>query len=183
MSVAPLSRITIRLHWLIAIAVVCLFAAGKIMSVNEIWFMYPIHKSLGVLVLLLVVPRLVVRLKEGWPKPVAPAPKAQEIVANLVHWALILATIALPVSGMLMSIGGGHGLAIFGLELVAMNPDPANPMEVLPTNENMAAIGHFGHGLWAKVLLVSFILHVAGAIKHHHRDKDATLTRMLGRDK
>jgi len=159
-TVAPLSKLTIRLHWLIAAAMISLFAVGQYMTNTETWSLYPTHKSMGMLVLILVLPRIVLRVIEGWPTPVAEAPPFQERIAKIVHWALILATVAMPLSGMLMSGAGGHGLYIFGLEL---------------------GIGSLGHEIWGKVLALSVVLHVAGALKHHIKDKDATLTRMLGK--
>ncbi|MGB0867609.1 MAG: cytochrome b [Granulosicoccaceae bacterium] len=178
---APLSKLTIRLHWLVAAGMITLFFVGQYMSKNDAYSLYPTHKSVGMLILLLVLPRVVLRVIEGWPKPVGDAPAFQELIARLVHWALILATLAMPISGMLMSAGGGHGLAIFGLELLAATPDTANPGKFIPLSENMQSIGHFGHEIWSKVLAISVVLHVAGALKHHIKDKDATLTRMLGR--
>lgn len=179
-TVAPLSKLTIRLHWLIAAAMISLFAVGQYMTNTETWSLYPTHKSMGMLVLILVLPRIVLRVIEGWPTPVAEAPPFQERIAKIVHWALILATVAMPLSGMLMSGAGGHGLYIFGLEL-AENPDPANPGRSLPLNESLQGIGSLGHEIWGKVLALSVVLHVAGALKHHIKDKDATLTRMLGK--
>lgn len=181
MTPAPLSKLTVRLHWLVAAAMIGLFALGQVMSHNELLELYPLHKGLGILVLLLVLPRVLLRLKEGWPAPVAAAPPAQERLAKVVHWALLIATVAMPVSGIMMSGAGGHGLAIFGLELLSANPDPASPGEVIPFNATLAGIGYFGHQIGSKLLLLALVLHVAGAVKHHLVDKDATLTRMLGR--
>ncbi len=180
-SITPLSKLSIRLHWLIAIAIISLFAVGKYMSLNDAWSLYPIHKAMGMLVLLLVLPRVVLRVFEGWPTPVAAAPPLQERLAKLVHWALIIATMAMPLSGMMMSGAGGHGLYLFGLELLAANPDPDNAMKMIPLNEALAGAGAIGHDIWSKVLLVAFVLHLAGALKHHFVDKDSTLSRMLGR--
>lgn len=180
-TITPLSKITIRLHWLVAAGMIGLFAVGQYMTNTETYSLFPIHKSIGMLMLILILPRIVLRVIEGWPTPVAKAPPLQERIAKIVHWALILATVAMPMSGMTMSGAGGHGLSIFGLELLAANPDAANPGKMLPLNETMAGIGHLGHEVWGKVLAISVILHVAGALKHHIKDKDATLTRMLGK--
>lgn len=87
----------------------------------------------------------------------------------------------MPISGMMMSGFGGHGIFIFGFELVAMNPVPANPNEVIATNAQLAGIGHEMHGFIGEVLIFAIVLHVVGAVKHHVIDKDNTLRRMLGR--
>jgi len=171
----PLSKTTIALHWIVGIFMIVLFGVGQYMSEFEVWSLAPTHKSIGMLVLLIILPRVVWRVIEGWPEPVAPAPQWQERIAKAVHWALILATLAMPLSGMMMSGAGGHGLHIFGFELLAANPNPNNPAEMLPLNAALAGAGHLGHEVWSKVL------HVAGALKHHLVDKDTTLKRMLGK--
>ena len=87
----------------------------------------------------------------------------------------------MPLSGVLMSGFGGHGLQFFGLELMASNPDPANPAKVLPVHGAIADAAHQLHGILGNVIIAALILHVLGACKHHFLDKDGTLKRMLGR--
>ena len=86
----------------------------------------------------------------------------------------------MPLSGFVMSATGGYGVSVFGLELVAFNPSPSNPMEALPINESLAFIGHIMHSFGGQVLILAVLLHIAGALKHHFVDKDGTLQRMLG---
>lgn len=179
--IPALSKPTRYLHWIIAAGMIGLFAAGQYMTRFDAWDVYPIHKSLGMLILLAVIPRVILRIKEGWPTPVGEAPPVQERIAKIVHWALILSTAIMPISGMLMSGAGGNGLHIFGLELLSANPDPDNPMRAIPLNETLSGVGHFAHEIGSKVLAISVVLHVAGALKHHIVDKDATLKRMLGK--
>lgn len=178
----PLSNLTIRLHWLVAIVMISIFCAGQLISnIEMLSFLYPIHKSMGMLALLLILPRVLWRIFEGWPTPAAESSAIQERMSKAVHWTLILATIAMPLSGMLMSGASGYGLYIFGYELLATNPDPSAPSKMLPLNTTLAEVGQAGHIIWSKILLVVVILHVAGALKHHFISKNATLTRMLGR--
>ena len=86
----------------------------------------------------------------------------------------------MPVFGFLMSAMGGHGVDLFGLELVACNPDPTNPREVIALNSTIAGIMHTMHFLAGYTLIGAVVLHIAGAFKHHIIDKDNTLRRMLG---
>lgn len=46
-------------------------------------------------------------------------PAWQEKVAKAVHGLLLLATLAMPLSGIAMNIGGGRALEVFGYTLVA----------------------------------------------------------------
>lgn len=65
-----LSTTTVRLHWLVALIMIGLIAVGIYMEEQEAYALYPWHKSLGVLILLLVVPRVIWRIMNGWPKAV-----------------------------------------------------------------------------------------------------------------
>ena len=82
---------------------------------------------------------------------------------------------------MMMSVMGGHGLQLFGLELIANNPDLANPGKNLPLDGDMARNARQVHGLLLWVMLTAIVLHVAGALKHHLVDKDGTLKRIMGK--
>jgi len=86
----------------------------------------------------------------------------------------------MPISGFMMSALGGHGVDFFGMELVARNPNPMNPQEVIALNGSLAQIGHTLHYLAGYTLIAAVVLHVIGALKHHVIDKDGTLRRMLG---
>lgn len=179
-SFEQLSRKTIVLHWLVGIGIIGLMATGIYMEENEVYALYPLHKSIGVLIILPVLWRIVWRKKNGWPKPVRDYSNIEQRLSKIVHWALIIGTALMPISGMMMSVAGGHGLDFFGLELVVRNADPANPQEVIALNPTAAQIGHILHGLGGKIILAAIALHLVGALKHHVFDKDRTLKRMLG---
>ena len=77
----------------------------------------------------------------------------------------------MPISGLMMSIGGGHSIGVFGLDIFTSSGEKI---------EFLSQAGHIGHGLGAKVLMFFILLHIAGAIKHQLIDKDGTISRMLG---
>jgi len=129
-----------------------------------------LHKSLGVIALLFVVSRLVWRIKEGPLPPVATMPRWQEIIAKSVQHTLLLTSVLMPLSGIIMNIGGGRALTVFGVELIAAGDKI----------DWLAGIGHELHHLTAAVLGAALLLHVLGAIKHQVMDKDGTVRRMFG---
>lgn len=175
------SKITVALHWLVALGMVALLSVGIFMAETETYFLYPIHKSIGVLMFGLILARVVWRLINGWPVPVGDYQHWEHVLAKLIHWVLILGTLLMPISGMLMSGAGGHGIAVFGFELLAMNPDPNDAHAVIALNKTLAGLGHEIHEWLAYILIASIALHIAGALKHHVLDKDGTLRRMLGK--
>ncbi len=172
---SALSKPTIAFHWIVAIAIIGMLAFGLYLEdlprSPEKGELMGLHKSFGVLVLMLASLRIVWRVKEGPIPAIGDASGWQEKMAKGIHHLLLLATILMPVSGIMMSVGGGRGLDVFGVNLIA-------------AGEKIEWLGQLGgatHGVLAKIMIAAILLHVLGAIKHHVLMKDNTLTRMLGK--
>lgn len=179
-SRSQLSHTTVVLHWLVGVAVIAMLALGIYMEETENFALYPWHKSFGVIIFFIAAARVIWRLRAGWPEPVGNYPNHELMLAKAVHWVLLLGTVLMPLSGFLMSSLGGTGVSVFGLEIVARNPDPENPRQVIAHNEALAGFFHSMHGIVALMLIVGILLHIAGAMKHHVVDKDGTLRRIFG---
>lgn len=175
-----LSHTTIALHWLVGLSIISLLAAGQIMELFEIYALYPLHKAFGFLIFFVILARVFWRLKNGWPTPASQYQRHEQILSKLVHWVLIIGTVLMPISGFLMSAIGGHGVDVFGLEIVARHLDPETGRAVAH-NPAIAELAHNTHGLVGKIMMATVALHIAGALKHHLADKDNTLRRMLGK--
>ncbi|MGB1239037.1 MAG: cytochrome b, partial [Pseudomonadales bacterium] len=132
-------------------------------------------------IVLFVLPRVVWRIVNGWPKAAGNYTKMEHLSGKIVHWVLIVATVAMPLSGIVMAVAGGHGLGVFGIEFVPENIDPTNPEEVIVLSALLTEIGESIHELGADVLPIAIGLHIVGALKHHLVDRDETLRRMLGK--
>lgn len=178
-SIKRLSHITISLHWVIALTIIGLTALGLYMKNYAAHDVYPLHKALGVLIAVLILLRVLWRYANGWPKPVRPYPAHEVWLAHAVHWVLIVGTVLMPLSGMMMSGLGGHGINIFGWELMAVNADAQG--EAIAYSAFAAELGEEVHTIVGYIMVLAIALHVVGALKHHIVDKDATLKRMLGR--
>ena len=170
----PISQ---ALHWLIALLVLAMAAIG--LSLDELprspkWFwVYDLHKSIGLSVLALVVVRLGWRLYAGAPPPVPGLPRIQRLAAGVTHWLLYLLIIAMPLSGWLYdSASGLRPLRWFGQVAV--------PKLVAP-DEHLAGDMHDLHETLFLVLVALVLAHVAAALWHHVFRNDATLARMLPR--
>ncbi|MCF6437495.1 cytochrome b [Pseudoalteromonas sp. MMG022] len=173
-----LSVTTRAMHWLVGLTMLGLIMVGFYMVNLEVWALYPIHKALGVLALLLILPRAIYRVKRGFPKPVDGVSPSNQKLAHAAHWLLLLGTVLMPVSGMLYSGFGGYGINIFGFHLVAEN---IVGDEIVPFNETVFIIAKNAHSLIGYGLSALIVVHIAAAFKHHMVDKDATLSRMLGK--
>jgi cytochrome b561 len=170
------------LHWLMALMIVTLIGVGIYMAdlprdTEEqkayAFQFYGLHKSAGVLVLLLVVVRLLwLRVS---PAPVLPAvfePGEQKMIKAL-HALLYLLMFLMPLSGYLMSNAGGYPINFFGLgELPAL----------IGKSKEFGEIVHQAHKVMGIVMLLLIVLHAAGAVKHRLKDKGGEsdiLKRML----
>ena len=127
------------------------------------------HKFLGVLVLVFGLWRVAWRMRQGFPEPVASMPRWQRAASKAVHFGLLAAIVAMPVSGILMTIAGGRALIVWGLTLL--------PSLGKYTWLNAAAGAV--HETAPPILLLLLAIHIGGALKHHLLDRDATLRRMI----
>lgn len=178
---SKLSHTTLILHWLIGITMIALLGTGVYMAENSVYGLFPWHKSFGFLILFIVILRVYWRIKNGWPKPASQYSSIEIKLSKIVHWTLILGTLIMPISGIVMSSMGGHGIYLFELEIIAKNVNPENINRVLAHNKEISSIGKAIHHWTGYIMIAAIVLHVVGAIKHHVVDKDNTLKRMLGK--
>ncbi|MBO9716088.1 MAG: cytochrome b [Pseudoxanthomonas sp.] len=165
------------LHWTIAVLILAIGVVGLVMGElprSPKWFwVYTMHKSLGLAVLALVLARLGWRVYAGAPAPVPGTPRWQEKVASATHGAMYLLILALPLSGWLYdSASGLRPFRWFGL---------AEVPKLSPPNKPLAGFMHEAHELLFWVLIVLVIAHAGAALWHHLVQRDATLARMLPR--
>jgi cytochrome b561 len=170
----PVSQL---LHWLIVLLVLVLaivgLTMGELPKTPKYFWVYTLHKSVGITVLALVLVRIGWRLHAGAPRPVAGTPAWQARLASLTHALLYALLLAMPLSGWLYdSASGLRPFRWFGL--VEM-PKLSAP------NESLRALSNDAHELLFWVLVALVALHAAAALYHHLFQHDATLTRMLPR--
>jgi cytochrome b561 len=182
-----LSAPTVVLHWSIAVTVVGLWSLGHYMASTRSYGLWPLHISTGTVLFVFVIVRVVWRIANGWPKPVAVYARGEQVLARIVHWTLLLSLLLLPISGLVSSYAGGYDLTVFGWQLIPDNPnhaivaaDAIHKLRVTPRNEALHDGLQVVHRMVGWVLAAAFVLHVAGALKHQLIYKDGTLRRMLG---
>ncbi|WP_298775551.1 cytochrome b [uncultured Shewanella sp.] len=176
---AKFSSLTLSLHWIIAVFFICLLSVGFYMTNYNAFALYPIHKSIGILLFVFILWRVIWRYMNGWPIPANQYSKLERSISKCIHWLLIIGILLMPISGMLMSAGSGHGLYIFGFELFPANLDAIG--KAVPISASVGELGEDIHGAVANIMVAAISLHIIGALKHHFIDKDNTLSRMLGK--
>ena len=173
-SLQRYTGVAIALHWLIAVAILGTFLLGQYMTNLQLspakLKLYSYHKWIGVTIFLLVLFRIAWRLAHRPPLPPASMPAWQHSAASIAHFFLYALTLAIPVSGWLMSSASGFQVVYLGVipipDLLAKSKDAAQQLKQLHEALN-----------WLMVLVVA--MHVAAALKHHLMDRDDVLRRML----
>lgn len=168
----PVSQL---LHWLIVLLILALaivgLTMGELPKTPKYFWVYTLHKSLGITVFALVLLRIAWRVYAGAPKPVPGTPRWQERIATLTHWLLYALVLAMPLSGWLYD--STSGLRPFYLYGLVEMPKLAAPDEAL------SELSHDAHELLFWVLVAVVALHAAAAFHHHVFRNDETLVRML----
>ena len=175
-GVAAWSLTTRLLHWIGAAAILFMLALGFAM-VNLIheqglrFDLYQYHKSLGLLVLVLMAARALWRIASPTPEPIATIPVWQVKAARAMHGALYALAIA-------TALAGYASVSTSSLPLPVALPFGLHAPNLLAPDESLSRGLRRAHHLFAGLLAIGVAGHVAAGLKHHFIDRDATLTRM-----
>ena len=168
--------VSISFHWLMAMLVITLFILGLWMvelTYYDDWYRTApdIHKSAGVLLLLIIVFHFMWRIKNVKPDGLLTYTKFENRASRLTHVIMYILLILIIFSGYLISTADGRGIEVFGLfEVPAI-------VYGLDQQEDVSGVIHL---VLAVSLMLLVCVHAAAALKHHFVDKDKTLKRMLG---
>jgi cytochrome b561 len=170
MSAQRYSLPAIALHWIQAAIVLWLLWLGLTMvdmpKGAERTAAYGLHKSMGLVALLLIVVRLGWRYRNPAPEPLGTGWELK--VAQLTHRLLYIFLLCAPLSAYFASSFSTYPLKFFGFGIVKAGwPD-----------EGINAVFKLAHQVfvWGGAGMV--VLHITGAIKHAIRG-DGALRRML----
>lgn len=162
-------------HWLIFLLIAWQFIIGFFSENVEKGLhlsssLFPLHKQIGLALLLLVALRLLWKLYT--PRPLLPATikNWERILAYSTHALLYISIIVMSVSGWIMSTAAGKAPMLWGFKFAFPFIEVSKPLS-----------GQAGdiHLIAAWILLVLVSLHILAALKHYFMDKDNVLQSML----
>ena len=128
-----------------------------------------LHISIGMILLVLIVARIVWRLSQGSPPKGNDSP-ALNLLAFVVQWGLIAAIVVLVITGPLINWSVGQPIHVFDWFSI---PSP------LTASRGLRRTIQEIHGTAANLLIPLVGLHVLGALKHVFVDRDGVMRRML----
>ena len=172
---APRYDATLRvLHWAMAAIILIAITLGVVAAllprgVSPRVEILTIHKSLGMTALILIVLRVAWRLAVGAPPYSAALGVFSRLGAHAAHVALYALMIAMPVTGYVDSVIGGHPTSWFGLF-----DWPA----LIARNDGLARTAGFVHYGLAWVLGAALTLHFAAVVWHAWVKRDDVFARM-----
>lgn len=169
----PVSKL---IHWTTAIIIIGLLSVGFYMTSLEAspakFEIFALHKSFGILVLVLGLARIVWHIFCRKPRSLPTHNPWEKFLSHAAHGFLYFAIIAIPLSGWIMSSAGDFPNVFFGLFEM---PD------LVAKNEEIFRSSREAHEILAVVLILVLGMHILGAFKHHFIDRDETLERMTKR--
>lgn len=177
--------VTKTFHWLTALLILSNLPLGWIAVslahkveiapsealISRTTFLFSLHKTLGVTIFFVALARILWAMSQPKPGLLNGDRRLESLAAETVHWVLYGSLVLVPLSGWVhhaASTGFAPIWGPFGQEL-----------PFVPKSESLSAIASTLHFILQWVLTGAIAAHVAGALKHHLIDGDATLRRML----
>ena len=173
LSLSRYNRLTVAIHWLTVLLFICVYVSMEFRDIFERGtlgrdLMKTSHYWFGISILLLLAVRLYARFSQPTPDIVPPQPHWQHVTAKLVHLAIYVFMLAMPVLGLLLLSADAVSLRFFSIELPALiAPDAAIAEWLEEIHELGATVGYYLIGA-----------HAVAALFHHYVMKDNTLHRM-----
>lgn len=164
------------LHWLTALLLAVIIPVGiwigffEPADQNFKLRLYNLHESLGVLVFVLVLVRIVNRHRNPPPPLPDDMPALMRFAAHATHMGLYALLILMPLTGFLATNAWGFPLSLFGVLPI---PSP------LGKDEAIAKVLSLLHLCGAIAIGLLILGHLAGVVHHTFIRRDGLLRRML----
>ncbi|MGD9880274.1 MAG: cytochrome b [Reyranella sp.] len=161
-------------HWSTAALVLVMIPIGIVMANLNVGAaqdtLYHLHRSIGAVLLPLVLARLFYRMNHPPPPLPASVPAGQRRIAHATHWAFYGLLLLQAMVGWLATSAYRAPILVFGL----FELPPIWPVD-RPFSEALFAV----HRVVGFALLVLIVLHIGAALLHHFVLKDVVLRRMV----
>lgn len=180
--------VTKSFHWLTALLILSMIPLGFFANqlayqikdpaipttgadIARVAWLFSLHKTVGVALFFTALARITWAISQPKPKLLNGDKTLEAFAATTVHWVLYSALVIVPLSGWV------HHAATTGFAPIWWPFGQSLPF--VPKDDLLAEQTATLHWLSCIVLVGALVLHIAGALKHHVVDKDATLRRML----
>ena len=169
------SAVARTFHWVTAALVLTMLPIGIAIATFDLGPavedpLYHIHRSMGALILVIVLARLIYRVFNPAPPLPSDIPALQQFAALFTHWALYALLIVQPIVGWIATSAYRAPVLFFWLfEL------PPIWQEDRPFSDAMF-VAHRTMGI---IIAVLICVHIGAALYHQFIRKDRVLSRMV----
>jgi cytochrome b561 len=162
------------LHWMIVALLIAQFIFAWTMPHigrnTPVTTLISLHFTFGIIILAVALVRLAWRATHSEPTPLDGMPPWQVHSARVIHWALYLLLLVLPILGWINASYRGMPIVMFGIEL---------PKLIGTRAPGWGWTGDV-HTLLAYYVMLTLIgLHFAAGLYHYFIRRDRVLQRML----
>lgn len=161
------------LHWSMAFIVISMLCLGSAMIQSlDTWQMEAVklHKSFGVLALILVVLRLLNKMISKSPPLPEDLPKWQKFAAHATHFSLYTLMLVMPLSGWLMQSAEGRIVSVFNWITLP---------QLVEANIKLYGLFREIHGLVSWLFFLMIFMHIGAALYHGLIKRDGVLSSMV----
>jgi cytochrome b561 len=178
-SDARYGLVTKSFHWLVFLLILKQFALATVMltmPAGETIFgytqgaIYEWHKSIGLLVLLVVLLRFIWRKATPLPEWAPNLSGSEKRAIHIIERGLYLCMLLMPVSGFLFVMTGGFGVKLFNVWDLP---------RLVPEQSVVARVAQLTHAATATGLVAMLIAHWTVTFRHEARHADGYVQRML----
>ncbi|POA18168.1 cytochrome B [Pseudomonas sp. FW300-N1A1] len=168
------STVSVTLHWLMLVLLAVVYASIELRGIfpkgsEGRTLIKEAHFMLGLTVFVLVWLRLLARSLGVAPKIKPTPPQWQSALATLMHVALYVFMISMPILGWLITSAAGHQVMFYGVDLPLL----------IDENKDLAKQIEGWHVLGGTIGYWLIGLHAVAGLAHHYVYRDNTLLRML----
>jgi cytochrome b561 len=159
------------LHWLMAVAIIAMIFIGGCMvgTLGDYSQLLSIHKTLGLVILVLAVIRIGNRIVHRPPTRDDPLGRPERLVANASEVLMYGLFLAQPIVGWALVSASGIPIHVLGgLRIPAITPADAHLYATLRTT----------HSLLAYALFAAFLTHICAVLVHALILRDDIIRRM-----
>lgn len=171
--------LAIALHWAMALGLLFMLASGLFMANADIpkadqFRLYQLHKAAGVVMLVAIFTRLLIRVFTHRPALPAQMPANQQKLAELGHVGLYALLVSIPLAGWVMVSASPFGLPTF--VFVDWLKWPHIPG--IARNKEIEAIAKAAHWYLGLTLMLMLTVHIGAVFLHKQKQGINLIKRM-----
>lgn len=166
-------------HWSIALMILTVIPLGLLAErapyatpeqLDSKALLFSLHKTLGLAIFFTALARILWATTQPKPQLLNGDKTLEALAAEAAHWLLYGSLVLVPLTGWITH-AASEGLAPIWWPF-------GQSLPIIPKSATLSDTFAALHMVFERVLVITLLAHVMGALKHHIMDRDFTLRRM-----